>query len=156
QVGGRYYIAMEYLDGQTLGSIIEQAQKKGGMARALYLKILSDTLAGLHYAHELNDWDSKPLGVVHRDASPANIFVTYDGTTKLVDFGIAKAATSATQTEAGKIKGKTGYSAPEHLQGAPLDRRADIFTMGVVLWEIIAERRMWPGLSDAEIREKIV
>jgi serine/threonine protein kinase len=106
-------------------------------------RIASDALSGLHHAHELCDFDGTPLGIVHRDLSPPNIFVTYDGAVKLVDFGIAKTAlASHAMTEIGSLRGKLGYMAPEHISGAQVDRRADVYAMGVVLWELLAHRRL--------------
>src|SRR5205085_8354726 len=107
----------------------------------LHVRILADALAGLQYAHTLVDFDGSPLHVVHRDISPQNVFVTYDGQVKLVDFGIAKAAGASSNTRAGVFKGKLAYVAPEQARGAPIDARADLFAMGVMLWEAIAGRR---------------
>ena len=150
---GRYYIAMEYLEGQPLNRILKASPQP---SHASYLTILSQALAGLHHAHELVDFDGKKLCVVHRDVSPHNIFVTYEGAVKLVDFGVAKAATHSAQTRAGVLKGKVGYMPPEQARGADVDRRADIFSVGVILWEILAGRRLWEGLGDAEIQQKLV
>lgn len=145
EANGSYFISMEYLEGQALSRIIRHAP------RDVLLRVISDALAGLHYAHELADYDGSPLDVVHRDASPHNIFVGYDGQVKLVDFGIAKAATSSTDTMVGMIKGKVSYMSPEQASGARVDRRSDVFSMGIVLWEAIAGRRMWEGQSDLQI-----
>ncbi|EYF05766.1 serine/threonine protein kinase [Chondromyces apiculatus] len=158
-VDGEYFIAMEYLDGQPLNRIIQRMRVNGRVAgprgEAILLKIIADTLAGLHYAHELSDYDGTPLHVVHRDCSPHNIFVTYEGHTKVVDFGIAKAATRSSQTTTGVLKGKLSYMAPEQCRAKPVDRRADIFVIGIVLWEILAGVKMWKGLADMEIVNKI-
>jgi serine/threonine-protein kinase len=145
EANGSYFIAMEYLEGQAFARIIRHAP------REVLLRVVSDTLAGLHYAHELADYDGSPLGVVHRDASPHNIFVGYDGQVRLVDFGIAKAATSSTDTMVGMIKGKVSYMSPEQASGTRVDRRSDVFSMGIVLWEAIAGRRLWEGLNDVQI-----
>jgi len=104
-------------------------------------RIVCDALAGLHYAHELADYDGVPLGVVHRDVSPQNVFVTYDGQVKLVDFGIAKAATKASNTERGALRGKLLYMSPEQAWGRPIDRRSDIFSLGIVLYELVTETK---------------
>ncbi len=156
RVDGQYFMAMEYLDGQPLHRILVQAKKLG---RPLPLpaisRVLCDALAGLHYAHQLADYDGAPLGVVHRDVSPQNIFVTYDGQVKIVDFGIAKAARRAVETETGVIKGKVSYMAPEQAFG-DVDGRADVFAVGVVLWELVAGRRLWQGMGDPEILGALV
>src|SRR5262245_45560386 len=127
EIEGQYYIAMEYLDGQPLNRILTRAQKAGTLPRELLIRVVADCLAGLHYAHELADYDGSPLGVVHRDASPHNIFVTYDGQTKVVDFGIAKAATRSAETRGGVLKGKVAYMAPEQARSGEVDRRSDVF-----------------------------
>jgi eukaryotic-like serine/threonine-protein kinase len=156
EVGGQYFIAMEYLDGQPLHRIIHRGAKNGALTRAMGLKILADTLGGLHAAHELTDYDGSPLHVVHRDASPHNVFVTYDGQTKLVDFGIAKAATRSAETRTGVLKGKIGYMAPEQARCEQVDRRADVFSIGVILWEMLSGARMWKGMSDVEILDHLM
>ncbi len=144
---GRHFMAMEYLDGQSYATVI----KKVGRSRLPlehHLRILVDALGALHYAHEFVDYDGTPLGIVHRDVSPHNVFVTYDGQVKLVDFGVAKAACSDHATKAGVIKGKIAYLAPEQATGSPVDRRADIFAVGVMLWEALAGRRFASGTLD--------
>ncbi len=148
---GQYYIAMEYLDGQPLSRLLRQ--HKSTLPVPVVARVVMDSLAGLHYAHDLKDYDGTPLGVVHRDVSPQNIFVTYAGETKIVDFGIAKAARRMIETQAGVIKGKLSYMAPEQAfaTSAEVDRRADVFSMGVVLWEMLAGRRLWNNLGDPEI-----
>ncbi|MGK3979919.1 protein kinase [Sorangium sp. So ce118] len=145
-----YFIVMEYLEGQPLKRVMKSAADRepgtGGLVRATWLRIIAEVLRGLHYAHELCDFDGKPLGIVHRDVSPHNIFVTYDGAVKLVDFGVAKAAVNSSRTESGTFKGKLTYMAPEQVtSGKTVDRRADIFAVGVVLWELLAGRRLFEG-----------
>jgi eukaryotic-like serine/threonine-protein kinase len=107
-----------------------------------------EVLEALRYAHELTDYDGKSLAIVHRDVTPHNIFITYDGQVKLLDFGIAKAATSSVQTATGIIKGKLTYMAPEQSMCDTIDARADLYAVGVMLWEAVTGRRRWPGLSD--------
>lgn len=152
----RYYIAMEYLEGQSLHRITDRFRSRGGLTPALSLRIIIDALSGLHYAHELTDFDGRPLEIVHRDITPQNLFVTYEGQTKLVDFGIAKAFDSSTETRIGTVKGKVAYMAPEQARGEVVDRRADIFSMGVVLWELLAGRRLWEGLPDIAVVGRLV
>ncbi len=112
-------------------------------------KVLLEVLEGLRYAHELKDYDGRSLEIVHRDVTPHNIFITYDGQVKLLDFGIAKAATSSVRTATGVIKGKLTYMAPEQARGEHVDARADLYAVGVMLWEAVTGRRRWPtGLSQ--------
>jgi len=155
--GERYFIAMEYLEGQSLDELMRRAKARGiPLPLGVVVRALADACAGLHFAHELKDFDGTPLHVIHRDVSPQNIFVTYDGVTKLLDFGIAKASDSNIRTQAGTIKGKIAYMAPEQLLGvAHIDRRADIFSAGSVLWRTITGKRMWAGASEMEILQSL-
>ena len=140
---GGYFIAMEYLEGQPLNVIVRETFRAGKRLDLLMsARIVADALAGLHYAHELRDYDGTPLAIVHRDVSPHNVIVTYEGQAKLVDFGIAKAALHSTSTEVGILKGKVGYMSPEQALGEGLDRRADVFAMGIVLWELLTFKRL--------------
>jgi serine/threonine protein kinase len=144
---GGFFIAMEYLDGQPLDRVMKSCQVRGEpLDPAIATLIIMDALAGLHDAHELRDYDGTPLGIIHRDVSPQNIFVTYEGSTKIVDFGVAKAVNNETKTESGVLKGKIGYMALEQAAGS-FDRRADIFSVGVVLWELLSGKRMFTGAS---------
>ncbi len=156
QDGERYFIAMEYLEGQPLNRIVHRLQKNGGMALPLQIKILSEALAGLHHAHELADYDGTHLGVVHRDVTPHNVFITYDGQVKVVDFGIAKALNSSSETRSGVLKGKVAYMAPEQARGERVDRRADVFSVGVMLWEAATGKRMWKGVPDITILQRLL
>jgi serine/threonine-protein kinase len=154
--GSNYFIAMEYLEGQSLEAFFRRASDGGkSMPLRILLPILIDTLRGLHHAHELKDFQGNPLKVVHRDVSPHNIFVTYDGSVKVVDFGIAKAADSAHETRTGVVKGKVAYMAPEQVSSKGIDRRADIFAVGAILWRGLTGKRMWRGMNEMEILVKL-
>jgi serine/threonine protein kinase len=148
--GDDLYLVMDFLDGQPLSRILDPAHSSQ-FPLATKLKILVGVLEGLHYAHELTDYDGQPLKVVHRDVSPQNVIVTYDGHVKLLDFGVAKAAGATTVTESGVFKGKVRYSSPEQAMCLHVDRRADIFAVGTILWEVIANRRMWSCEADAAV-----
>jgi hypothetical protein len=141
--GGFYFLAMEYLDGQPLHRLLTRAAEVGDLPPIVALRIVADALRGLHYAHDLADLRGEPLGLVHRDVSPHNIFVTYDGAVKVVDFGIAKALGSSVHTAVGTFKGKVAYMPPEQCLGKEVDRRADVFSMGAVLFEALAGKRLW-------------
>jgi serine/threonine protein kinase len=143
--GDRYFLSMEFLDGQPLSAILRQPEKTSGVPLGMRLQILCDALAGLHYAHELTEYDGTKLQIVHRDVSPQNIFVTYDGQVKVVDFGIAKAIVTDTATTGKHFKGKFGYAAPEQVRGAAVDSRTDVFAVGVILWEAVTSRRFAEG-----------
>jgi serine/threonine-protein kinase len=154
---GSYFIAMEYLDGQPYDRVLKRSVRDGAaLSLPMAARLVADALDGLHYAHEARDYDGTPLGVVHRDISPHNLFVTYDGVVKLLDFGIAKATTQVVETRTGLVKGKFAYMAPEQARSAPADRRADLFAMGVVLWESIAGRRLFKGESDVGTLQQLL
>jgi eukaryotic-like serine/threonine-protein kinase len=146
---GRHFLAMDYLDGQPLHHLLRKVTR-ARMPLDVHVRILADMLAGLHYAHTLTDFDGSPLHVVHRDISPQNVFVTYDGQVKLVDFGIAKAAGAVSNTQSGVFKGKLTYVAPEQAGGDVVDARADIFSVGVMLWEAMSGRRFAQGEGQTE------
>jgi serine/threonine protein kinase len=150
--GGELAIAMEYLDGQPLTRVLNRLMRSSGdLSLALRLRILCNVLAGLEHAHTLTDIDGTPLEVVHRDVSPQNVFITYDGQVKLVDFGVAKTLSASHNTRPGTLKGKLAYMAPEQLQRVAIDHRADLFAVGVMLWEMLAGRRMWYRMTEVEI-----
>ena len=136
---GSYFIAMEYLEGQPLDKLIRETKKlERQLSPRMCARIVADALSGLHYTHELRDYTGEPLKVVHRDISPHNLFLTYDGTVKVLDFGVAKTAVKTSETEVGVLKGKLAYMSPEQAAGQPVDRRADLYSMGVVLWELLS------------------
>jgi serine/threonine-protein kinase len=151
-----YFIAMEYLDGQPLQRLRHRAHDAGRrLELGLTLKVLLDVLEGLHYAHEVKDYDGTALNVVHRDISPQNIFVTYAGEVKILDFGIAKAIGSTDETRAGVYKGKLRYMSPEQMHGDAVDRRADVFSVGVILWAAVAGHTLWHGLANMEVARRL-
>lgn len=153
---GRQVMVMEYLEGQPLSHVFARARKGEQIPLEMYVHILCDTLAGLHYAQELRDFDGTKMDLVHRDVSPQNIFVTFEGQVKILDFGIAKAAVNApNETETGVLKGKVRYMAPEQIVGDPVDRRADIFAVGAVLWEILAQEKIWSGVPDMVVMQRV-
>jgi serine/threonine protein kinase len=154
---GLPFLTMEYLDGQSLDRVMSAARRGGVEVPApLVLRLLADVLAGLDYAHELTDYDGAPLGIVHRDVSPQNVFWTYQGEIKLVDFGVAKYALSSSQTEAGLVKGKISYMAPEQASRGPIDRRADVFSVGVLMWECLARRPLLPRNHPAAALRRLL
>jgi eukaryotic-like serine/threonine-protein kinase len=153
---GRPVIVMEYLEGQPLSRITARGEGTPPLPLAMHLRIICEALNGLHYAHELTDFDGKALGVVHRDMTPHNVFVAYEGRVAVLDFGIAKLQGAGPETNTGVIKGKLRYMPPEQLKGETVDRRADIFAVGVMLWEAVTGEKMWRGLSDAAIMDAIL
>jgi serine/threonine-protein kinase len=147
--GDRRYIAMEYLDGQPLHRVVSRARRQGNAASfAWQTSVLCCAIEGLAHAHSARDYDGRPLGIVHRDMSPHNVMVGYDGQVKVLDFGIAKATACSAETQSGLLRGKVAYMSPEHAAGRPIDRRADVFAVGVMLWEAATGRRFWAGLDN--------
>jgi eukaryotic-like serine/threonine-protein kinase len=147
--GDRRYIAMEYLDGQPLHRIVSRARRQGSPASfAWQTSVLCCAIEGLAHAHSARDYDGRPLGIVHRDMTPHNVMVGYDGHVKVLDFGIAKATAFSAETQSGLLRGKVAYMSPEQAAGLPLDRRADVFAVGVMLWEAATGRRFWAGLDN--------
>ncbi len=149
--GDRYFMAMDYLDGRGLDHVRRRSKSAGfGLSVPMQLRVICDMLAGLEYAHKLTDFDGSPLNIVHRDVSPQNVFLTFDGQVKLLDFGIAKASDSMHETHAGVVKGKVSYMSPEQGRGQKVDARADVFSAGVLLWEALTGKRMREGKNDQE------
>jgi serine/threonine-protein kinase len=143
ELRGRPLIVMEFLEGQPLHLVMKRAwETRGSLPLAVSLRIVRDMLAGLHYAHELLGLDGEPLGLVHRDVTPQNVLVTFNGSVKVLDFGIVKTSSSRLGAQDELVRGKLNYMAPEQLAGERLDRRADVFGAGVILWEALANRRM--------------
>ena len=155
-VSGTYFIAMEFLMGKSLSDILTKGNKVRNMVPAgLAVYIISKIAAGLNHAFQGTTFGGKPLGIVHRDISPQNILIGYNGDVKLVDFGIAKAASSNHHTQTGVLKGKLAYFSPEQAWGEPVDHRSDIFSLGIVLYEMLTERRLFKGENEMATIEKI-
>lgn len=154
--GEQLYIAMELIEGRDLRNIVRMSKAKGiPIPRGFASYVISKAAEGLDYAHNKTGHDGSPLNLVHRDVSPQNILVSYDGAVKVVDFGIAKAEDRGTETRAGVLKGKFSYMAPEQVMGEPMDGRADIFALGSVLYEILTKQKLFTGNSDLSILEKV-
>jgi eukaryotic-like serine/threonine-protein kinase len=153
-----YYIVMEYVEGDTLAHLLTHCTKRGQrLPMNVALRIIIDVLAGLDAAHELKDDDGKSLEIVHRDVSPQNVLVGVDGSARLSDFGVARAATRLTITRTGQVKGKVAYMAPEQARGEKdIDGRADVFAAGIVLWEVLTCRRLFKGEGDAHTLNKVL
>src|SRR6476659_6586863 len=156
-VDGNYFIAMEYLHGEDVRSLSKELQKKEERLPLEHaLNIIIGISSGLHYAHEKVGFDGKPLNIIHRDVTPQNIIVTYEGGVKLLDFGIAKASNRFGETRFGTLKGKVPYMSPEQCRGEALDRRSDVFSLGIMLYELTVGRQLYPGKSDFEVLKQIV
>ncbi|HXK10132.1 MAG TPA: serine/threonine-protein kinase [Vicinamibacteria bacterium] len=141
-----YYIAMEYVHGRDLRTIMRRAREKGlRMPLDLSLRVVSHVCAALEYAHRKKDERGRPMEIVHRDVSPQNILLSFEGDVKLADFGIAKAATKASITDRGALRGKLLYMSPEQAWGRPIDRRSDVFSLGIVLYEMVTETKPFIG-----------
>jgi serine/threonine protein kinase len=159
EIGGSPFIAMEYLHGEDVRTVKKAVRQKGGAVLPLghALNICASVASGLHYMHTKVGLDGKPLNIVHRDVSPHNVFVTYDGNVKLLDFGIAKSEKSDNQTKAGTLKGKIRYMAPEQCMGEQVDARCDIYSVGVMLFELTTGKRLSPpGASEYEMMRSII
>lgn len=152
-----YFIAMEYVSGKNLVEIRNKAMDKNLALSLDYLvRIIAGAAAALHYAHKKKDDSGRPLNLVHRDVSPRNILISYDGDVKLVDFGIAKALTKTQHTQAGVLKGKLAYMSPEQARGEDIDHRADIYALGVVFWEFLTGKRLFSGETEASVLRKVL
>ncbi|HVZ31307.1 MAG TPA: serine/threonine-protein kinase, partial [Polyangiaceae bacterium] len=149
-------IVMEYLEGQSFAKLQQRYFEGAGGSLELGLSVLCRALEALDYAHTLTDFDGQALNLTHRDVSPHNIMVTYDGRVKLLDFGIAKLDTLDGKTKTGLIKGKIDYMSPEQVDGRQLDGRADVFAVGVMIWEVAAKKRMWSEQSQAAVIKRLV
>lgn len=156
QHDGSYFIALEYVVGRDMRTIFDScARRQGPMPIELALYVILNLCQGLDYAHQCKDANGKSLGLVHRDVSPQNILVSMGGEVKLIDFGIAKSSGKLARTQAGSIKGKFGYMSPEQVRGLPVDRRSDIFSMGICLWEFLTLQRLFHGDNEIIVMERI-
>ncbi len=157
EVEGSYYLAMEYVHGCDVARLCYLSGVRGkGLPPPLALVIMGETVKGLEYAHNKKSKHGDPLNVVHRDISPQNILLSFDGHVKLADFGIAKARGKVSQTNPGMVLGKLAYMAPEQLRGDPLDRRTDVFACGVVMWEMLAGRSLYGAAVKSGVYERIL
>jgi serine/threonine protein kinase len=155
-VDGAYYLAMEYVMGKDLRAVAARARERGGRLPIDHaLSIVSQVASGLDYAHRKKDLSGRELNIVHRDVSPQNVLVSYEGEVKLVDFGIAKAAGIGQETKTGILKGKLAYMSPEQAMGRAIDRRSDVFALGIVLYELLTGRRLFKGDSDLSTLEQV-
>jgi serine/threonine protein kinase len=157
KLGDSYFFTMEYVHGETVRALLHRAQ---GLRRKLpincVLTIAAGTAAGLHHAHARLGFDGRALDIVHRDVSPSNLMVSYEGGVKVVDFGVAKAADRAQETKSGTVKGKISYLSPEQCKGKRVDRRSDLFSLGICFWEMLTTERLFKRASDFENMNAIV
>jgi serine/threonine protein kinase len=155
--GREYFLAMEVVQGQPLSSLLELAHGRGGhLDHRMAAFVLAQAAAGLHHAHELADSEGNPLHLVHRDISPQNLLVSFEGGVKVIDFGVARALGRLAQTRSGGQKGKLGYMSPEQVRSETIDARADIFALGVVLWECLCGRRLFQRPTDLGTTEAVL
>ncbi len=158
EVEGAYFLAMEYIDGPSLRTLIKRASARGlPLPPTVCARLVSQACEGLAFAHDFADPEThQPLGLIHRDISPDNLLLTRQGSVKVVDFGIAKAAGQSHKTESGVIKGKLAYMPPEQLRGRGLDRRADVYALGVVLYELLTSHKPYRPTEDAALMHAIL
>lgn len=157
EADGQYFMAMEYVTGLSVAQVGRMAaQRLGEVPQGVACGIVAQACAGLHHAHETKLPDGSEMGIIHRDVSPQNLLLTYEGFVKVLDFGIAKAEGRATQTRAGTVKGKFAYMAPEQCTGEGIDRRTDIFALGIILFELCTSRRLFKRGSTFETYEAII
>lgn len=157
QFQGSYYITMEYVHGEDIRRIYNSAYKlQRSLPLSLSIRVVAEAAKGLSYAHKLTDFAGRPVGLVHRDVSPQNILVTYEGGVKIVDFGIAKAATKVSQTRAGVLKGKYSYMSPEQAVGEAIDHRTDIFALGIILYETTTGTRLFKRHNELATLQAII
>ncbi len=148
QHGSDYFIAMEYVDGVSLRQLVDRV---GPLPVEIAARVIADVASALHHAHTATDDNGKPLGLVHRDVTPENIMIGYDGRVRLLDFGIAKAETQTTKTQAGVLKGKIAHMSPEQYKGEKLDGRADLFSLGATFYEALVGKNPFERVAEAHI-----
>src|SRR4051812_39726612 len=154
---GEIFIVMEYVAGEALSKLMRTAgQKNILMPPKVAATIMSSVLHGLHAAHQTKDEHGRELGIVHRDVSPQNVLVGADGTARVLDFGVAKAAGRLQTTRDGQVKGKIAYMPPEQLSGAPVNRQVDVYAAAVVLWEMLTGRRLFDGETEAIVLARAI
>lgn len=157
KLGDSYFFTMEYVHGETVRGLLHRARSlRRELPLNVILTVIAGAAAGLHHAHERLGHDGKPLGIVHRDVSPSNLMVSYEGSVKVVDFGVAKAENRAQETRSGTVKGKIAYLSPEQCRGGAIDRRSDLFSLGIVFWEMLTVERLYKRNSDFENMTAIV
>jgi serine/threonine protein kinase len=156
-LGDSYFFTMEYVHGETVRALLARSQElRRPVPLACALTIVAGAAAGLHHAHQRYARDGRPLGIVHRDVSPSNVMVSFEGNVKIVDFGVAKAANRAVETRSGTVKGKISYLSPEQCRGDRVDRRSDLFSLGIVMWELLTCTRLYRRPSDFDSMTAIV
>jgi serine/threonine protein kinase len=158
EIDGELLLVMEYIEGESLSSVVARAHERdGSLALPFIAHILAEICEGLHAAHELEDDAGRPLNVVHRDVSPHNVMVAYEGQIKLLDFGVAKIVAIAAdgRTKTGEVKGKTAYMSPEQAMGDAIDRRSDLYSLGAVMFEAVSGKKMWGGGTDLDVIRRL-
>jgi eukaryotic-like serine/threonine-protein kinase len=157
KLGDSFFFTMEYVHGETVRAMLQQAhERRRSPPLGCVLAIAAGAAAGLAHAHTRIGVEGRPLGIVHRDISPSNLMVAYDGSVKVVDFGVAKAADRITETHSGAVKGKISYLSPEQARGQRVDQRSDLFSLGIVMWEMLTVERLYKHESDYDTMEAII
>src|SRR6185436_3008810 len=154
EVQGKLFISMEYLPGEDFATIAARCQGELRIPVEIAAALAQQAAQGLHHAHEARDEQGRLIGLVHRDVNPRNIFLTYHGVVKLLDFGVVRGR-EGSRTVPGAFKGKHGYCAPEQLEGKPVDRRTDVFGLGIVFWECLTGTRRFDGATDAQVIDAV-
>ena len=157
KVGDSFFITMEYVHGEDFRRVVKQTNAEGRtLPIPLAVRMVIGACEGLDFAHAKNDEQGRPLGIVHRDVSPQNLLVTFEGQVKVIDFGIAKAADSASNTRTGVLKGKYSYMSPEQAEGQKVNRRSDVFALGIVLYELVTQQRLFRRASDLATIQAVI